>query len=127
MVDRGQYVDVVEQALLSNWFGVLGQFPDDPDHPETRILYRDNSSCKGQVRLEEVITRFGQVGRRSGAVLGTGAEPHTFSAQPVPAARTGLLAAGVLRLPRFELTAICLLLRSSAVGRHQLRNQHSLV
>jgi uncharacterized protein YndB with AHSA1/START domain len=34
IVFSGVYVDVVPEHKLANSFGVEGQFPDDPDHPE---------------------------------------------------------------------------------------------
>lgn len=34
IIFSGVYVDVVPEKKLSNSFGVEGQFPDDPEHPE---------------------------------------------------------------------------------------------
>lgn len=38
IVFSGVYVDIVPEKTLANSFGVEGQFPDDPDHPEVHTF-----------------------------------------------------------------------------------------
>ena len=42
IVFYGTYVDVVPEKKLANSFGVEGQFPDDPDHPEIHTFEERN-------------------------------------------------------------------------------------
>jgi uncharacterized protein YndB with AHSA1/START domain len=38
IIFSGVYVDVVPESKLTNSFGVEGQFPDDPEHPEVHTF-----------------------------------------------------------------------------------------